>query len=97
MNRKSKLKHSLVLFLRALSTTNYVHFSPTGVTFEAPYDTFVLLGGYGFEFTYFKEFSFEGNKTDFFGYFPYYKLVKRFVELSKNPQCHVTVQKKEKK
>lgn len=98
MIRKNELRHALVLFLRALSTTRYVHFSPTGITFQASYDTFVLLGGYGFEFTYFKEFSFDSSKNvEFAGYFPYYKIIKRFVELSKNSNCYVTFQKKEKK
>ncbi len=98
MNRRNRLRQALVLFLRALSTTNYVHFSPTGVTFQASYDTFVLLGGLGFEFTYFREFGFETSKNvEFSGYFSYFKLIKRFVELSTKNNCYVTIQKKEKK
>ena len=60
------------------------------------YDSLVSLGGYGFCFSYQKEFSFVGS-VDYILTIRVDAIIRRIFEVVPKSDCHVTFQKKERK
>lgn len=92
---KSTVK-GLNALLNILREASYVDYCEGFIVCPATYDSLVVLGGYGFEFTYQKEFSFVGS-VDFILSIRVDMIVKRILETIPKSDCYVTFQKKKRK
>lgn len=96
-SRKEDLKKGLSLILSCLESASYVDYCNGILRFPSAYELLVQLGGYGFSFSYMREFSFTSNKTEFVCSIPVDGLFKHILKESAKPDCYVTFQKKAQK
>lgn len=82
----------LVIFHKA----SYLDYSDGVIVCPATYDSLVELGGYGFCFSYQKEFSFVGC-VDYILTIRVDAIIRRIFEVVPKSNCHVTFQKKKRK
>nr|QJB20197.1 MAG: hypothetical protein [Microvirus sp.] len=75
---------------------SYLDYSDGVIVCPATYDSIVALGGYGFRFSYQKEFSFVGS-VDFILTIHVDAIIHRIFEVVPKSDCHVTFQKKKRK
>lgn len=75
---------------------SYLDYCDGVITCPASYDSLVALGGYGFVFSYQKEYSFVGP-VDHILMIRVDMIIKRIFELVSKPDCHVAFQKKKRK
>lgn len=92
---KSTVK-GLDTLLNILYEASYVDYCEGFIVCPASYESLVRLGGYGFTFSYQKEFSFVGS-VDFILMIRVDKIVKRILETIPKSDCYVTFQKKTRK
>ena len=74
----------------------YLDYCEGVIVCPAPYESLVELGGYGYKFSYQKEFSFVGS-VDFILSIHVDSIVERILKTVPKPDCHVTFQKKKRK
>lgn len=75
---------------------SYLNYCEGVIMCPATYDSLVSLGGYGFRFSYQKEFSFVGS-VDFILTIRVDDIIRRIFEVVPKSGCHVTFQKKKRK
>lgn len=92
---KSTVK-GLDILLNILYEASYVDYCEGFIVCPASYESLVRLGGYGFTFSYQKEFSFVGS-VDFILMIRVDEIVKRILETIPKSDCYVTFQKKKRK
>lgn len=84
------------LLLDIFRKASYLDYCEGVIMCPAPYESLIELGGYGYNFSYQKEFSFVGS-VDFILSIRVDTIVKRILETVPKPDCHVTFQKKKRK
>ena len=75
---------------------SYLDYCDGVIMCPATYDSLVTLGGYGFRFSYQKEFSFVGP-VDYILTIRMDEIIRRIFEVVPKSDCHVTFQKKKRK
>lgn len=75
---------------------SYLDYCEGVIVCPASYESLVRLGGYGFIFSYQKEFAFVGS-VDFILTIRVDKIVKRILETIPKADCYVTFQEKKRK
>lgn len=75
---------------------HYLDYCEGVIVCPASYESLLKLGGYGFVFSYQKEFSFVGS-VDFILTIRVDDIVRRIFDIISKPDCHVTFQKKKRK
>lgn len=75
---------------------HYLDYCEGVIVCPASYESLLKLGGYGFSFSYQKEFSFVGS-VDFILTIRVDDIVKRIFDVVSKPDCCVTFQKKKRK
>lgn len=75
---------------------SYLDYCEGVIVCPASYESLLKLGGYGFSFSYQKEFSFVGS-VDFILTIRVDDIVKRVFDVISKPDCRVTFQKKKGK
>lgn len=86
----------ICLLLDIFRKASYLDYCEGVIVCPAPYESLVRLGGYGFIFSYQKEFTFVGS-VDFILAIRVDMIVKRILETIPKSDCHVTFQKKKGK
>lgn len=84
------------MLLDIFHKASYLDYCDGIIMCPATYDSLVVLGGYGFHFSYQKEFSFVGSV----GYILTIRMdeiIRRIFEVVPKSDCHVTFQKKGRK
>jgi len=97
--RNSKCMDALrgiCVLLDIFHKASYLDYCDGVIMCPASYESLVRLGGYGFTFSYQKEFSFVGS-VDFILTIRVDKIVKRILEIVPKSDCYVTFQKKTRK
>lgn len=97
--RNSKCMDALrgiCVLLDIFHKASYLDYCDGVIICPATYDSLVALGGYGFRFSYQKEFSFVGS-VDFILTIRVDNIVKRILETVPKADCYVTFQKKTRK
>lgn len=97
--RNSKCMDALrgiCVLLDIFHKASYLDYCDGVIMCPASYESLVRLGGYGFTFSYQKEFSFVGS-VDFILMIRVDKIVKRILETVPKSDCYVTFQKKTRK
>lgn len=93
--RMDALKGVCVL-LDIFHNARYLDYCEGVIVCPASYGSLLKLGGYGFTFSYQKEFSFVGS-VDFILTIRVDDIVKRVFDVISKPDCCVTFQKKKRK
>lgn len=75
---------------------SYLDYTEGVIVCPATYDSLVTLGGYGFRFSYQKEFSFVGS-VDYILTIRVDDIMRRIFEVVPKSGCYVTFQKKKRK
>lgn len=75
---------------------SYLDYYDGVIVCPATYDSLVSLGGYGFRFSYQKEFSFVGDGMRILT-IHVDDIIRRIFEVVPKSDCHVTFQKKKRK
>lgn len=75
---------------------SYLDYCDGVIVCPATYDSLVVLGSYGFRFSYQKEFSFVGS-VDFILTIRVDDIIRRIFEVVPKSDCYVTFQKKKRK
>ena len=83
------------LLLDIFRKASYLDYCEGVIVCPAPYESLVELGGYGYKFTYQKEFSFVGS-VDFILTIHVDAIIHRIFEVVPKSDCHVTFQKKKR-
>ena len=96
-SQREDIKKGLSLILSCLESASYVDYCNGILRFPSAYEPLVKLGGYGFSFTYIREFGFESNKTNFVCSIPVDGLFKHVLKNFTKSNCYVTFQKKAQK
>lgn len=86
----------ICVLLDIFHKASYLDYCDGVIVCPATYDSLVALGGYGFTFSYQKEFSFVGS-VDFILTIRVDKIVKHILETIPKSDCYVTFQKKTRK
>lgn len=84
------------LLLDIIRKASYLDYCEGVIVCPAPYESLVELNGYGYEFSYQKEFSFVGS-VDFILSIRVDKIVERILKTIPKTDCHVTFKKKKRK
>ena len=84
------------LLLDIFRKASYLDYCEGVIVCPASYESLVELGGYGYKFSYQKEFSFVGS-VDFILSIHMDAIVERILKTVPKPDCHVTFQKKKRK
>jgi hypothetical protein len=84
------------LLLDIFRKASYLDYCEGVIVCPAPYRSLVELSGYGYKFSYQKEFSFVGS-VDFILSIHVDTIVERILKTVPKPDCHVTFQKKKRK
>lgn len=84
------------LLLDIIRKASYLDYCEGVIVCPAPYESLIELGGYGYKFSYQKEFSFAGS-VDFILSIHVDTIVERILKTVPKPDCHVTFQKKKRK
>lgn len=84
------------LLLDIFRKASYLDYCEGVIVCPAPYKSLIELGGYGYNFSYQKEFSFVGS-VDFILSIHVDTIVERILKTVPKSDCHVTFQKKKRK
>lgn len=84
------------LLLDIFHKASYLDYCDGVIVCPAAYGSLVSLGGYGFRFSYQKEFSFAGP-VEFILTIRVDDIIRRIFEVVPKTGCHVTFQKKKRK
>lgn len=84
------------MLLYIFHKASYLNYCEGVIVCPATYDSLVSLSGYGFCFSYQKEFSFVGS-VDFILTIRVDDIIRRIFEVVPKSGCHVTFQKKKRK
>lgn len=84
------------LLLDIIRKASYLDYCEGVIVCPASYESLIELGGYGYNFSYQKEFSFAGS-VDFILSIHVDTIVERILKTVPKPDCHVTFQKKKRK
>lgn len=84
------------LLLDIFRKASYLDYCEGVIMCPASYESLVELGGYGYKFSYQKEFSFV-DTVDFILSIHVDAIVERILKTVPKPDCHVTFQKKKRK
>ena len=84
------------MLLDIFHKASYLDYCDGVIMCPATYDSLVTLGGYGFRFSYQKEFSFVGP-VDYILTIRMDEIIRRIFEVVPKSDCHVTFQKKKRK
>lgn len=95
-SRRMDAIRGVFVLLNIFYKASYLDYCDGVIVCPATYDSLVTLGGYGFCFSYQKEFSFVGDgmriltiRVD--------DIIRRIFEVVPKSDCHVTFQKKKRK
>lgn len=83
------------MLLDIFHKASYLNYCEGVIVCPATYDSLVSLGGYGFCFSYQKEFSFVGS-VDYILTIRIDDIIRRIFEVVPKADCHVTFQKKKR-
>lgn len=95
-SRRMDAIRGVFVLLNIFYKASYLDYCNGVIMCPATYDSLVTLGGYGFTFSYQKEFSFVGS-VDFILTIRVDDIIRRIFEVIPKSDCHVTFQKKERK
>nr|DAX92518.1 MAG TPA: hypothetical protein [Microviridae sp.] len=84
------------VLLNIFYKASYLDYCDGVIVCPATYDSLVVLGSYGFSFSYQKEFSFVGS-VDFILTIHVNDIIHRIFEVVPKSDCRVTFQKKKRK
>lgn len=94
--RRVNLLRGLYGLLVTFSRASWLDYREGCIICPATYSFLLKLGGYGFSFTYHKEFGFVDN-VDFIMSIKVEDIVKLIFEIAPNSNCYVTFQKEKRK
>ena len=95
-SRRMDAFRGVFLLLDIFYKASYLDYCDGVIVCPATYGSLVSLGGFGFRFSYQKEFSFVGS-VDFILTIHVSDIISRIFEVVPKSNCHVTFQKKEAK
>lgn len=95
-SRRTDAFRGVFLLLDIFYKASYLDYCDGVIVCPATYDSLVALGGFGFCFSYQKEFSFVGS-VDFILTIHVNDIIHRIFEVIPKSDCHVTFQKKKRK
>lgn len=95
-SRRMDAIRGIFVLLNIFYKASYLDYRDGVIVCPATYDSLVVLGRYGFRFSYQKEFSFVGP-VDFILTIHVNAIMRHIFEVVPKPGCHVTFQKKERK
>lgn len=95
-SRRMDALKGVCLLLDIFHKASYLDYCDGAIICPATYDSLVTLGGYGFCFSYQKEFSFVGS-VDYILTIRVDDIIRRIFEVVPKSGCHVTFQKKKRK
>lgn len=95
-SRRMDAIRGVFVLLNIFYKASYLDYCDGVIMCPAIYDSLVTLGGYGFRFSYQKEFSFVGS-VDFILTIHVNDIIHRIFEVVPKSDCHVTFQKKKRK
>lgn len=95
-SRRMDALKGVCLLLDIFHKASYLDYCDGVIICPATYDSLVTLGGYGFCFSYQKEFSFVGS-VDYILTIRVDDIIRRIFEVVPKSGCHVTFQKKKRK
>lgn len=84
------------MLLNIFYKASYLDYCDGVIVCSATYDSLVTLSGYGFRFSYQKEFSFVGDGMRILT-ICVDDIIRRIFEVVPKSDCHVTFQKKKRK
>lgn len=86
----------ICVLLDIFHKASYLDYCNGLIVCPASYESILKLGGYGFSFSYQKEFAFVGS-VDFILTISADAIIRRIFEVVPKSDCHVTFQKKKRK
>lgn len=95
-SRRMDAIRGLSVLLNIFYKASYLDYCDGVIVCPATYDSLVMLNGYGFCFTYQKEFSFIGS-ADYILTIPVDDIIRHIFKVVPKSNCHVTFQKKKRK
>lgn len=95
-SRRMDAIRGVFVLLNIFYKASYLDYCDGVIMCPATYDSLVTLGGYGFRFSYQKEFSFVGS-VDFILTIHVNDIIRRIFEVVPKSDCYVTFQKKKRK
>ena len=95
-SRRMDAIRGVFVLLNIFYKASYLDYCDGVIMCPAAYDSLVVLGSYGFRFSYQKEFSFVGP-VDFILTIRVNDIIHRIFEVVPKSDCHVTFQKKKRK
>lgn len=95
-SRRMDAFRGVSLLLGIFYKASYLDYCDGVIVCPATYNSLVALGGFGFRFSYQKEFSFVGS-VDFILTIHVNDIIHRIFEVVPKSDCHVTFQKKKRK
>lgn len=95
-SRRMDAIRGVFVLLNIFYKASYLDYCDGVIVCPATYDSLVTLGGYGFCFSYQKEFSFVGS-VDYILTIRVDDIIRRIFEVVPKSDCHVTFQKKKRK
>ncbi len=95
-SRRMDAIRGVFVLLNIFYKASYLDYCNGVIMCPATYDSLVTLCGYGFRFSYQKEFSFVGS-VDFILTIHVNDIIHRIFEVVPKSDCHVTFQKKKRK
>lgn len=95
-SRRMDAIRGVFVLLNIFYKASYLDYCDGVIMCPATYGSLVTLGGYGFRFSYQKEFSFVGS-VDFILTIHVNDIIHRIFEVVPKSDCHVTFQKKKRK
>ena len=95
-SRRMDAIRGVFVLLNIFYKASYLDYCDGVIVCPATYGSLVTLGGYGFRFSYQKEFSFVGS-VDYILTIRVDAIIHRIFEVVPKSDCHVTFQKKKRK
>lgn len=95
-SRRMDAIRGVFVLLNIFYKASYLDYCDGVIVCPATYGSLVTLGGYGFRFSYQKEFSFVGS-VDHILTIRVDAIIHRIFEVVPKSDCHVTFQKKKRK
>ena len=95
-SRRTDAIRGVFVLLNIFYKASYLDYCDGVIVCPATYNSLVVLGSYGFRFSYQKEFSFVGS-VDYILTIRVDAIIRRIFEVVPKSDCYVTFQKKERK
>ena len=95
-SRRMDAIRGVFVLLNIFYKASYLDYCDGVIVCPATYDSLVVLGRYGFKFSYQKEFSFVGS-VDYILTIRVDDIIRRIFEVVPKSGCYVTFQKKKRK